>query len=111
MLPRLAGKRQAESNSHRLYFAALKEEEVITALGAISGAAAVFGDFIAADTVLPARHGFLSASEAARHVLEEIGPDANTRVRTHSILVVGKARRIVRAHVLPQRDQQRHPGA
>ncbi len=57
----------------------------------IRGAVAVFGDYVAADTVLPARHGFLPASEAAAHVLAEIGPETNARVRAHSILVVGEA--------------------
>lgn len=60
-------------------------------LGVIRGSVAVFGDYVAADTILPARHGFLSASDAAQHVLAEIGPDANSRVRSHGILVVGEA--------------------
>jgi 3-isopropylmalate/(R)-2-methylmalate dehydratase small subunit len=60
-------------------------------LGVIRGSVAVFGDYIAADMILPARHGFLLASEAAQHVLAEIGPDANLRVRSHGILVVGEA--------------------
>lgn len=69
----------------------IQPEQVIAALGVIGGFAAVFGDYIAADTLLPARHGFLPASEAARHVLEEVGPGANARVRTHPVLVVGEA--------------------
>jgi 3-isopropylmalate/(R)-2-methylmalate dehydratase small subunit len=60
-------------------------------LGTISGPVAVFGDFIAADTVLPARHGFLPASEATVHVLAELGVDANARVRSRPILLVGEA--------------------
>jgi 3-isopropylmalate/(R)-2-methylmalate dehydratase small subunit len=57
----------------------------------ISGSVAVFGDYVSADAVLPARYGFLSASEAASHVLEEAGPGANERVRANPILVVGEA--------------------
>lgn len=60
-------------------------------LGLISGSVAVFGDHIAADTVLPARHGFLPASEAVLHVLAEAGPDANARARAHPVLIVGEA--------------------
>ncbi len=57
----------------------------------ISGSVAVFGDYVSADAVLPARYGFLSAGEAATRVLEEAGPGANERVRAHPILVVGEA--------------------
>ena len=60
-------------------------------LGVIRGSVAVFGDYVAADTILPARHGFLAASEAAEHVFAEIAPGANLRARSHPILVVGEA--------------------
>ena len=65
--------------------------EGVIALQVIGGTAAVFGDYLAADTVLPARFGFLPAGEAVAHVLEEAGSDANARVRAHPILVVGEA--------------------
>ena len=58
---------------------------------AITGAVALFGDFIAADTVLPARHGFLSAADAVPHLMADLGADANARVRANPILVVGEA--------------------
>jgi 3-isopropylmalate/(R)-2-methylmalate dehydratase small subunit len=53
----------------------------------IGGSVAVFGDYVSADAVLPARYGFLSPSEAASHVLEE----GNERVRANPILVAGEA--------------------
>jgi 3-isopropylmalate/(R)-2-methylmalate dehydratase small subunit len=59
--------------------------------GIISGTVAVFGDYVSADVVLPARHSFLAPAEMAGHVLEELSPDANARVRAHDILVVGQA--------------------
>jgi 3-isopropylmalate/(R)-2-methylmalate dehydratase small subunit len=58
---------------------------------AITGTVAVFGDFIAADTVLPARHGFLPAADAVAHLMGDLGGDANARLRTHPILVAGEA--------------------
>jgi 3-isopropylmalate/(R)-2-methylmalate dehydratase small subunit len=51
----------------------------------------VFGDYIAADAVLPARYGFLPPGEAAMHVLADLDAEANARVRAHAILVVGEA--------------------
>ncbi|MBI2318466.1 MAG: 3-isopropylmalate dehydratase small subunit [Betaproteobacteria bacterium] len=60
-------------------------------LGVMRGSVAVFGDFIAADAILPARHAFLLPGDAALHLLEALGPEAGARVRRHSILVVGEA--------------------
>jgi 3-isopropylmalate/(R)-2-methylmalate dehydratase small subunit len=57
----------------------------------ICGTVAVLGDYIAADTVLAARHGFLPAQEAAAHVMEEVSATATARVRAHPILVTGEA--------------------
>ena len=57
----------------------------------ITGTVAVFGDYIAADAVLPARHGFLSAADAVPHLMGELGDAANARVRANPILVVGEA--------------------
>ena len=57
----------------------------------IFGSVAVFGDYVAADTVLPARHGFLSAADAVPHLVAELGDDANARLRANPILVVGEA--------------------
>ena len=58
----------------------------------IAGSVAVFGDYVSADAVLPARYGFLSVAEAASHVLEEeAGPGANARVRANPILLAGEA--------------------
>ena len=51
----------------------------------------MFGDYIAADAVLPARHGFLPAADAVSHLLSDLGGDANARVRANPILVVGEA--------------------
>ncbi len=58
---------------------------------AITGTVTVCGDFIAADTVLPARHGFLSAADAVPYLMGELGADANARLRANPILVVGEA--------------------
>jgi 3-isopropylmalate/(R)-2-methylmalate dehydratase small subunit len=60
-------------------------------LGVIRGSVAVFGDYVSADAVLPARYGFLPVAEAASHVLEEAGPGANARVRANPILLAGEA--------------------
>lgn len=57
----------------------------------IRGTAAVVGAFVSADVVLPARHSFLSPEDMARHVLAELEPAANERVRSHTILVAGEA--------------------
>ncbi len=57
----------------------------------IEGRVAVLGDFVSADVILPARHSFLPPAEMAANVLGELGPDVNERVRSHPILVVGKA--------------------
>lgn len=56
----------------------------------IRGTVAVLGDFIPADSVLPARHSFAPPGEMAAHVLEELGPGVNARVRAHPILVAGE---------------------
>jgi 3-isopropylmalate/(R)-2-methylmalate dehydratase small subunit len=63
----------------------------MTTLGVIAGSVTVFGDYISADAVLPARYGFLSAAEAASHVLEEAAPGANARVRANPIVLAGEA--------------------
>jgi 3-isopropylmalate/(R)-2-methylmalate dehydratase small subunit len=60
-------------------------------LGVIAGSVTVFGDYVSADAVLPARFGFLSAAEAAGHVLEDAAPGANARVRANPIVVAGEA--------------------
>jgi 3-isopropylmalate/(R)-2-methylmalate dehydratase small subunit len=60
-------------------------------LGVIGGSVAVFGDYVSADAVLPARYGYLPAAEAASHVLEEAEAGANARVRANPILVAGEA--------------------
>ena len=60
-------------------------------LGVIGGSVAVFGDYVSADAVLPARYGFLPAAEAASHVLEEAEAGANARVRANPILLAGEA--------------------
>ena len=52
---------------------------------------AVFGDYVSADAVLPARFGFLPANEAANHLLAELGPGTSERVRAHPILLAGEA--------------------
>lgn len=58
---------------------------------AIKGKAAVLGDFVSADVILPARHSFLPPAEMAANVLGEMGSDVNEKVRTYPILVVGTA--------------------
>ena len=60
-------------------------------LGVVSGAVTLLGDFISADAVLPARYSFLPPVAMAEHVMHELGPDANARIRSHRILVVGEA--------------------
>ncbi|HEY9446803.1 MAG TPA: hypothetical protein VIQ62_06985 [Burkholderiales bacterium] len=60
-------------------------------LPVICGTVAVFGDHVSADVVLPARHSFLPAEGMAENVLMDLGPEANRKVRAHSILVAGEA--------------------
>lgn len=57
----------------------------------IEGSAAVFGDHVSADVVLPARHSFLPPEQMAEQVLMDLGGEANRKVRTHSIIVAGEA--------------------
>ena len=61
------------------------------ALQAIRGTAAVFGDHVSADVVLPARHSFLPPEGMAENVLMDLSPEANRKVRTHQIIVAGEA--------------------
>lgn len=60
-------------------------------IAAIRGTAAVFGDHVSADVVLPARHSFLGPEQMAENVLMDLGPEANRKVRMHSIIVAGEA--------------------
>lgn len=55
------------------------------------GTAAVVGDYVSGDTILPARYAFLDPEAMARHVLEELDGTANERVRRSEILVAGTA--------------------
>ncbi len=57
----------------------------------VSGPAAVLGDFVSADIILPARHSFLPPDEMAANVLGEMGREVNEAVRSSPILVVGTA--------------------
>lgn len=57
----------------------------------INGTAAVFGDHVSADSVLPARHSFLPPEQMAEQVLMDVGPEANRKVRDNSIIVAGEA--------------------
>lgn len=57
----------------------------------VSGAAAVLGDFVSADVILPARHSFLPPAEMAANVLGEMGREMTEKVCSHPILVVGTA--------------------
>jgi len=57
----------------------------------IEASAAVLGDFVSADAILPARHSFLPPAEMAANVLGDLGEQTNARVRSHAILVVGTA--------------------
>ena len=61
------------------------------AIASISGTAAVFGDHVSADVVLPARHSFLKPEQMAENVLMDLGEEANRKVRAHSIIVAGEA--------------------
>jgi 3-isopropylmalate/(R)-2-methylmalate dehydratase small subunit len=60
-------------------------------LPAIRGTAAIFGDHVSADVVLPARHSFLPPEGMAENVLMDLGSEANRKVRTHSVIVAGVA--------------------
>ena len=55
------------------------------------GKAAVLGDYISGDVILPARFAFLDREAMAERVLEELDGTANARVRAAPILVVGAA--------------------
>lgn len=57
----------------------------------IEGRAAVIGDFVSADIILPARYSFLPPAEMAANVLGELGADMTRKVCTHPILVAGTA--------------------
>jgi 3-isopropylmalate/(R)-2-methylmalate dehydratase small subunit len=57
----------------------------------IRGTAAVFGDYVSGDVILPGRFAFLPPAEAVPHVLAELDAAANARVRAHPILVAGQA--------------------
>jgi 3-isopropylmalate/(R)-2-methylmalate dehydratase small subunit len=57
----------------------------------VSGPAAVLGDFVSADVILPARHSFLAPAEMAANVLGEMGAEVTKKVCSHPILVVGTA--------------------
>jgi 3-isopropylmalate dehydratase small subunit len=61
------------------------------AIAPIEGSAAVFGDHVSADAVLPARHSFLPLAQMAEQVLMDLGEVANRKVRDHSIIVAGEA--------------------
>ncbi len=57
----------------------------------IRGSAAVLGDYVSGDAILPARFAFLDPEDMAEHVLEELDETANARVRRSTILVAGTA--------------------
>jgi len=57
----------------------------------IEGEATVLGDYISADTVLPARWSFVPPDEMAEHVLEEAGPQVNPKIKSRAIIVAGEA--------------------
>lgn len=57
----------------------------------IRGRATVVGEYVSGDVILPARHAFLDPEGMAAHVLEELDPTANARVRSSPILVAGAA--------------------
>ena len=57
----------------------------------LRGTVAVVGDYISGDVILPARYAFLDPEAMADHVLEELDPTANARVRRAGILVAGTA--------------------
>lgn len=61
------------------------------AIASIRGTAAVFGDHVSADVVLPARHSFLPPQQMAENVLMDLSAEANRKVRAHSIIVAGEA--------------------
>ena len=51
------------------------------AISSIRGTAAVFGDHVSADVVLPARHSFLPPAQMAENVLLDVSAEANRKVR------------------------------
>jgi 3-isopropylmalate/(R)-2-methylmalate dehydratase small subunit len=51
----------------------------------------VVGGFVSADTILPARWSFVPPSEMAEHVLEELSPDTNNKIRSRPIIIAGEA--------------------
>ena len=57
----------------------------------IKGKTVVIGEFVSADVILPARHSFLNAEDMATHVLKELEPTINERIRSSPILLAGKA--------------------
>lgn len=57
----------------------------------IKGTAAVFGDFVSGDVILPGRYAFLPSAEAVPHALAELDATANARLRAHPILIAGEA--------------------
>lgn len=61
------------------------------AIASIRGTAAVLGDHVSADVVLPARHSFLKPEQMAENVLMDLSPEANRKVRAHPIIVAGEA--------------------
>lgn len=61
------------------------------AIASIRGTAAVFGDHVSADVVLPARHSFLKPEQMAENVLMDLSVEANRKVRAHPIIVAGEA--------------------
>ena len=60
-------------------------------MASIHGSAAVLGDHVSADVVLPARHSFLGAEQMAENVLMDLSAEANQKVRKHPIVVAGEA--------------------
>jgi 3-isopropylmalate/(R)-2-methylmalate dehydratase small subunit len=60
-------------------------------LPVIRGTAAIFGDHVSADVILPARHSFLPPEGMAENVLLDMSEEANRKVRRHPIIVAGEA--------------------
>lgn len=60
-------------------------------MASIHGSAAVLGDHVSADVVLPARHSFLGPEQMAENVLMDLSAEANQKVRKHPIIVAGEA--------------------
>jgi len=57
----------------------------------IEGTAAVLGDHVSADVILPARYSFLKPEQMAENVLMDLSPEANKKVRENSIIIAGEA--------------------